>query len=91
MESEGAAMYDAACALREAMIELQLACDGGKDSLSMAATAGEEVRLFLNDHSILLSFLLFRVIVIKQQLARDGGKDSLSVGATARDEMLFDY
>ena len=45
MEHEGAAMYDAAVALRDAMIELGLACDGGKDSLSMAASAGGEVRL----------------------------------------------
>lgn len=37
-------MYDAAVALRDAMIELGLACDGGKDSLSMAASAGGEVR-----------------------------------------------
>ena len=36
-------MYDAAAALRDAMIELGLACDGGKDSLSMAAAAGGEV------------------------------------------------
>lgn len=36
-------MYDAAAALRDAMIELGLACDGGKDSLSMAAGAGGEV------------------------------------------------
>ena len=36
-------MYDAAVALRDAMIELGLACDGGKDSLSMAASAGGEV------------------------------------------------
>lgn len=43
MEHEGAAMYDAAVALRDAMIELGLACDGGKDSLSMAASAGGEV------------------------------------------------
>ena len=43
MEHEGAAMYDAAVALRDAMIELGLACDGGKDSLSMAAAAGGEV------------------------------------------------
>ncbi|BDA47656.1 Phosphoribosylformylglycinamidine synthase [Coccomyxa sp. Obi] len=43
MEHEGAAMYDAAAALRDAMIELGLACDGGKDSLSMAAGAGGEV------------------------------------------------
>ena len=43
MEHEGAAMYDAAVALRDAMIALGLACDGGKDSLSMAAAAGGEV------------------------------------------------
>ena len=43
MDNEGALMYDAAKALKEAMIELGLACDGGKDSLSMAATAGSEV------------------------------------------------
>ncbi len=43
MEHEGAAMYDAAVALRDDMIALGLACDGGKDSLSMAAAAGGEV------------------------------------------------
>jgi len=42
MGSEGAAMYDAACALRDAMVELGVAVDGGKDSLSMAASAGGE-------------------------------------------------
>eukprot|EP00891_Asterochloris_glomerata_P009825 jgi/Astpho2/9825/fgenesh1_pm.00149_%23_37_t len=42
MDSEGADMYDAAVALRDAMIELKVACDGGKDSLSMAASAGGE-------------------------------------------------
>jgi len=42
MKSEGAAMYDAACALRDAMLELGVAVDGGKDSLSMAAGAGGE-------------------------------------------------
>lgn len=42
MKSEGAAMYDAACALRDAMLQLGVACDGGKDSLSMAAAAGGE-------------------------------------------------
>eukprot|EP00898_Chlorokybus_atmophyticus_P001653 jgi/Chlat1/2489/Chrsp175S02366 len=39
---EGAAMYDAAIALKEAMITLGVAIDGGKDSLSMAAQAGGE-------------------------------------------------
>ncbi|PSC73466.1 putative phosphoribosylformylglycinamidine chloroplastic mitochondrial [Micractinium conductrix] len=42
MGSEGAAMYDAAVALRDAMVELEVAVDGGKDSLSMAAGAGGE-------------------------------------------------
>ena len=42
MGAEGAAMYDAAAALRDAMLALGLACDGGKDSLSMAAAAGGE-------------------------------------------------
>lgn len=43
LEGEGAAMYDAAIALSEAMIELGIAIDGGKDSLSMAAHASGEV------------------------------------------------
>ena len=42
MDGEGAAMYDAALALRDAMLALRMACDGGKDSLSMAASAGGE-------------------------------------------------
>lgn len=45
LDGEGAAMYDAAVALSEAMIELGIAIDGGKDSLSMAAhVAGEVVK-----------------------------------------------
>lgn len=43
LDGEGADMYDAATALEEAMIELGIAIDGGKDSLSMAAHAGGEV------------------------------------------------
>ncbi|KAL5733183.1 hypothetical protein ACOSQ2_032875 [Xanthoceras sorbifolium] len=43
LDGEGAAMYDAATALSEAMIELGIAIDGGKDSLSMAAHSGGEV------------------------------------------------
>lgn len=43
LDGEGAAMYDAAVALSESMIELGIAIDGGKDSLSMAAQAGGEV------------------------------------------------
>jgi phosphoribosylformylglycinamidine synthase len=39
---EGAAMYDAAEAMRDAMIAIGLAVDGGKDSLSMATMVGGE-------------------------------------------------
>ncbi|EEF29198.1 Phosphoribosylformylglycinamidine synthase, putative [Ricinus communis] len=43
LDGEGADMYDAATALSEAMIDLGVAIDGGKDSLSMAAHAAGEV------------------------------------------------
>eukprot|EP00951_Prasinocladus_malaysianus_P018507 scaffold147908_cov47-Prasinocladus_malaysianus.AAC.1 len=44
MKSEGVDMYDAAESIRDAMIELGMAIDGGKDSLSMAAACdGESV------------------------------------------------
>lgn len=43
MEGEGAAMYDAAEALKDAMLQLGLACDGGKDSVSMVASVADEV------------------------------------------------
>ncbi len=39
LPGEGAALYDAAKAMRDVMIELGIAVDGGKDSLSMAALA----------------------------------------------------
>lgn len=35
-------MYESGEALRDAMLALGMACDGGKDSLSMAAAAGGE-------------------------------------------------
>eukprot|EP00232_Nephroselmis_pyriformis_P024180 CAMPEP_0182872920 /NCGR_PEP_ID=MMETSP0034_2-20130328/12013_1 /TAXON_ID=156128 /ORGANISM="Nephroselmis pyriformis, Strain CCMP717" /LENGTH=1409 /DNA_ID=CAMNT_0025005539 /DNA_START=44 /DNA_END=4273 /DNA_ORIENTATION=+ len=40
---EGADMWDAAVATRDAMIKMGCAIDGGKDSLSMAARAGDEM------------------------------------------------
>ncbi|CAN6464537.1 unnamed protein product [Victoria cruziana] len=43
LDGEGAYMYDAAVALAETMIQLGIAIDGGKDSLSMAAHASNEV------------------------------------------------
>ncbi|XP_071692127.1 probable phosphoribosylformylglycinamidine synthase, chloroplastic/mitochondrial [Rutidosis leptorrhynchoides] len=43
LDGEGADMYDAAVALSDAMIELGIAIDGGKDSLSMAARVSGEV------------------------------------------------
>jgi phosphoribosylformylglycinamidine synthase len=39
LPGEGAALYDAANAMRDIMLELEVAVDGGKDSLSMAAHA----------------------------------------------------
>ncbi len=43
LPGEGALLYDAALALRDTMISLGIAADGGKDSLSMAAKVAEEV------------------------------------------------
>jgi phosphoribosylformylglycinamidine synthase len=40
---EGAALCDAVSSLRDLMIRLGIAADGGKDSLSMAARVGEEI------------------------------------------------
>lgn len=45
LKSEGVAMYQAANALADAMIELGCACDGGKDSLSMAMNTDAETVL----------------------------------------------
>ncbi|HFQ80233.1 MAG TPA: phosphoribosylformylglycinamidine synthase [Desulfobacterales bacterium] len=42
LPGEGAALYDAALAMRDAMLALGMAVDGGKDSLSMATRVGEE-------------------------------------------------
>ena len=42
LSGEGAAMYDAACAMRDAMVAIGIAVDGGKDSLSMATRVGAE-------------------------------------------------
>jgi phosphoribosylformylglycinamidine synthase len=39
LDGEGAALHDAAIAMRDIMLELGIAVDGGKDSLSMAARA----------------------------------------------------
>ncbi len=41
LPGEGARLYDAAVALRDIMIELGIAIDGGKDSLSMAAMVAD--------------------------------------------------
>jgi phosphoribosylformylglycinamidine synthase len=42
LPGEGAALYDAARAMRDAMITVGIAVDGGKDSLSMATMVGDE-------------------------------------------------
>ncbi len=43
LPGEGAALYDAVCAMRDLMVSLGIAVDGGKDSLSMATKVGEEI------------------------------------------------
>ncbi|MBN2543845.1 phosphoribosylformylglycinamidine synthase [bacterium] len=43
LPGEGAALYDAATAMRDLMVELGIAIDGGKDSLSMATMIGDEI------------------------------------------------
>ncbi|HVP78433.1 MAG TPA: phosphoribosylformylglycinamidine synthase [Thermodesulfobacteriota bacterium] len=43
LPGEGAALYDAACAMRDLMVRLGIAVDGGKDSLSMATRVGDEI------------------------------------------------
>ncbi len=42
LPGEGAAIYDAARAMRDVMIKVGIAVDGGKDSLSMATMVGDE-------------------------------------------------
>lgn len=43
LPGEGAALYDAATAMRDLMIQLGIAVDRGKDSLSMATKVGDEI------------------------------------------------
>jgi len=43
LPGEGAALYEAACAMRDLMIQLGIAADGGKDSLSMATRVQEKI------------------------------------------------
>lgn len=43
LEGEIACLYDAVDAMRHVMIEIGVAIDGGKDSLSMAAKVGKEI------------------------------------------------
>jgi len=43
LPGEGAKMYDAAEAMRDALLTVGIGIDGGKDSLSMAARCGEEI------------------------------------------------
>ena len=43
LPGEGAALYDAVSAMRDLMIALGIAVDGGKDSLSMATRVGDEI------------------------------------------------
>ncbi|MCZ6858399.1 MAG: phosphoribosylformylglycinamidine synthase, partial [Gemmatimonadetes bacterium] len=52
LPGEGAMLYDAAKAMRDIMIELGVAIDGGKDSLSMAALAPAPARGSNGDETV---------------------------------------
>ncbi len=43
LPGEGAALYEAVRAMRDLMVQLGIAVDGGKDSLSMATRVGDEI------------------------------------------------
>ncbi|MCJ7641839.1 MAG: phosphoribosylformylglycinamidine synthase, partial [Desulfobacterales bacterium] len=43
LRGEGAALYDAVGAMRDLMIQMGIAVDGGKDSLSMATRIGDDI------------------------------------------------
>lgn len=53
MRGEGAAMYDAAKALRETFHTLGIAVDGGKDSLSMAASVEDKENGTQNSETVM--------------------------------------
>lgn len=58
LPGEGARLYDAAIAMRDIMLELGIAVDGGKDSLSMAARvthASGEVEVVKSPGSLVIS------------------------------------
>jgi phosphoribosylformylglycinamidine synthase len=42
LDGEGAAMYDAVVAWKDAMVKLKVIIDGGKNTLSMATQVGRE-------------------------------------------------
>jgi hypothetical protein len=72
------------------MIELECACNGGKDSLSMAAAAMSG-HLIIYRRFINISCIWFdrRDAMIELECACDGGKDSLSMAAAAGGETVM--
>lgn len=55
LPGEGALIYDAAVALRDIMIELGIAIDGGKDSLSMAALDSSSKEMVKSPGTLVIS------------------------------------
>ncbi|GAA0164519.1 hypothetical protein LIER_20130 [Lithospermum erythrorhizon] len=75
LDGEGAAMYDAALALSEAMISFGISIDGGKDSLSMAAQVLAEVvkaprNLVINVYVTCLD--ISKIVTLDLKLGDDG-------------------
>jgi len=59
LPGEGADMYDACSAMRDAMLALGVAVDGGKDSLSMAAAAPGEAAVVRAPGQLVVSLYAF--------------------------------
>lgn len=59
LPGEGAKMYEACKAMCDVMTELNIAVDGGKDSLSMAARVNSKLRLANNLHILFHLFIRF--------------------------------
>lgn len=64
LPGEGAKMYDACKAMCDVMTELNIAVDGGKDSLSMAARVKSKLRLANKLHILFHLFIRFDLILL---------------------------
>lgn len=92
LSGEGAALYDAAVAMQEIMVEVGMAVDGGKDSLSMATMVENEVvksprELVISTYAAVPDITCLVTPDLKEQgstlLLLDLGGDRCRLGASA--------